>query len=381
MTTSPATPVAHAAAAHANGLLPPSSLFSTSSSTAASLSACPFGFPPSSSTACPSPSTSSSRADSPSSFPSFPSSSSSALAPPPSPHLSCALDVKALEDNRPAVAKLKMLDEVQAQVGKKEVADRLIDHGLLKVIRKWSTLHLTPPLPSPPHPLHSASPPPSPPILSLTLPLTSLSLLAPPPCSPPSHACSLPPSRLTPLPDGSLQNIRLRSVLYKMLDSLPITETDLETSGGLGRTTMQLFSHEDETPLNKKFLAGLMEKWMRPMLGLKSTYKHLADVERQRALEIQRRSASLQPKRLPTIDTGRARIPEQANFDYAIRPSSLVDPDGEEEGEEKEERKKPEDEGRKVKMIKRLDKMKKSASAANGKARYKVDISGRTRTG
>src|SRR6185437_13460798 len=103
-------------------------------------------------------------------------------------------DTEALQAERPAVAKLKMLDEVQSQVGKKEVADRLIDHGLLKVIKKW----------------------------------------------------------LTPLPDGALQNIRLRSVLYRILDSLPITETDLETSGGLGRVMMGLYEHGDETVENKK---------------------------------------------------------------------------------------------------------------------------------
>jgi hypothetical protein len=200
------------------------------------------------------------------------------------------------------------------------VADRLIDHGLLKVIRKW----------------------------------------------------------LQPLPDASLPNIRIRSVLYRMLDSLPITETDLETSGGLGRTCMLLWEHEDETPDNRRLLAHMMQKWMRPMLGLKSTYRHLEDVERSRALDIQRRSAALQPTRLPTVDTGRARIPEQANFDYAIRPASLVERDEDEE-EERKERLKEGEEGRKQKMIRRLEKMRKTAAAGGGKAKYKVDVSGRNR--
>ena len=36
------------------------------------------------------------------------------------------------------------------------------------------------------------------------------------------------------------------------------------------------------------------------------------------------------------MNTGRARIPEPANFDYAIRPASLVERDEEEEEERKE---------------------------------------------
>ena len=100
-------------------------------------------------------------------------------------------------------------------------------------------------------------------------------------------------------------------MLYRVLDSLPITETDLETSGGLGLYgRCQLYEHggrdggEQEVPR----LAS-SQKWMRPILGLKSTYKHLADVERQRALEIQKRSASLAPKRLPVHEHGAGAHP------------------------------------------------------------------------
>ena len=101
------------------------------------------------------------------------------------------MDTEALAADRPAVAKLKMLEEVQAQVGKKEVADRLIDHGLLKVIRKWYT---PPPLtPTPPLSLHPSPPPASP---SLTL------LLSVRPCPPsppsPSHSQVDPPPRWLP---------------------------------------------------------------------------------------------------------------------------------------------------------------------------------------
>ena len=230
-------------------------------------------------------------------------------------------DEECMSREQPAVFKLKLLEEVQSQVGKKEVADRLIDHGLLKVVNRW----------------------------------------------------------LLPNPDGSLPNIRLRTIMYKMLDQLPVTETDLETSGGLGRTVMQLWQHDDETADNKKLLGLMIEKWMRPLLGLKTQYKHLADFEEEQSLAIQRRSAQLTQRRLPDINTGRARIPEPANFDYAIRPQSLVERDMDDEEEERKERSK-DDEGRRVKMIKRLDKMNKGAAAAAGRAKYKVDISGRMRT-
>ena len=230
------------------------------------------------------------------------------------------LDEESMEAERPAVFKIKMLEEVQAQVGKKEVADRLIDHGLLKVVNRWL--------------------------------------------------------RPDPLP-----NIRLRTTLYKILDALPVTETDLETSGGLGRTVMQLWQHPDETGDNRKLLGLLIEKWMRPLLGLKTQYKHLADFEEEAATAIQRRSAQLtQRRQLPDFNTGRARIPEPANFDYAIRPQSLVERDMDDEEDERKERSKTDEEGRRVKMNKRLDKMNKGAAAAAGRAKYKVDVSGRLRT-
>lgn len=93
-------------------------------------------------------------------------------------------------------------------------------------------------------------------------------------------------------------------------------------------------------------------------------------------MEIQRRNASLSSKRLPTINTGRARIPEPANFDYAIRPPSTAERDEEEEEEKRGSRDK-EEMGRREKMVKRLDRMRKSAASGSGRAKYKVDISGR----
>ena len=142
---------------------------------------------------------------------------------------------------------------------------------------------------------------------------------------------------------------------------------------------MQLWQHADETGDNRKLLGLLIEKWMRPLLGVKTQYKHLADYEEEQSLAIQRRAASTQQRRVPEINTGRARIPEPANFDYAIRPSSLIERDMDDEEDERKERSK-DDEGRRVKMMKRLDKMSKGAAAAAGRAKYKVDISGRLRT-
>jgi len=239
-------------------------------------------------------------------------------------------DIAAAEKKEPQVHKLQLLPDVQSALSKPLVAKRLLDdYGLLNTLNLW----------------------------------------------------------LTPSPiDGSLPNVRIRTVLYQLLDTLPITETHLTNSNGLGKRIMKLWRDEEETDSNKRLLESLIQKWMRPMLGLSTDFKHsLAEVENQRSKEILRRKIQLdsQPKG-PSYATVRTRLPEPARFDYAFRPQADVDREAqEEEAREAANAAKREPESRRTLINKRLDKMKKGAAggvAAGTKAakpRFKVDITGR----
>lgn len=75
---------------------------------------------------------------------------------------------------------------------------------------------------------------------------------------------------LKPLPDGSLPNQKLRTELFRTLNSviflflfiqliqLPVTQDYLEESGGLGKILTLLAKHPLETEANRKFLKELI---------------------------------------------------------------------------------------------------------------------------
>jgi len=184
---------------------------------------------------------------------------------------------------------------------------------------------------------------------------------------------------IAPESDGSLPNVRLRTVIYHILETLNVNETNLLSSEGLGKRVMRLWKSPEETLANRRLLESLMEKWMRPMLGLSTDYRKSQEVEEERAQEIFRRKAIIdaQPKAI-NYNPKRARIPEPARFDYAIRPQATEDHEAAEE-EARESAKKPQ-ETRKQMLNKRLDKMRQAGNSG-AKPRFKVDITGRGSTG
>jgi hypothetical protein len=99
-------------------------------------------------------------------------------------------------------------------------------------------------------------------------------------------------------------------------------------------------------------------------------------VLQERAGEIFRRKAVIDAAPAArNYNPKRARIPEPARFDYAIRPQAQMDHEAEEEEAREASKKRPE-ESRKQQLSKRLDKMNKGGGGA-AKPRFKVDISGR----
>lgn len=88
---------------------------------------------------------------------------------------------------------------------------------------------------------------------------------------------------LTPLPDNTLPNLKIREgllrVLLKVRTSFHPTNThaSLQYNGisaphlsesGLGRAVMVLSRRPDETKENRKMAATLVTKWARPIFGL-----------------------------------------------------------------------------------------------------------------
>jgi transcription factor SPN1 len=129
-------------------------------------------------------------------------------------------DEAAAKEGKPALHRLKMLPDVQQQLAKSKVADRMLEDGLLACLCLW----------------------------------------------------------LQPEADGSLPNVSLRTVLYRILETLNVNETFLANSHGLGRRLMRYWKSDEETPQNKRVLSALMEKWMRPMLGLSTDFRKMQEV-------------------------------------------------------------------------------------------------------
>lgn len=117
--------------------------------------------------------------------------------------------------------------------------------------------------------------------------------------------CWLRSAWLDPLPDGSLPDLTLRTALYQILDGPVqrfIDDFQLEKSrgtkgkhhhNGLGMQVMFLWKHPKEIESNKKLLAKLIERWMRPLLALTTDYRKLADFEEKQKREIAQRKAIL----------------------------------------------------------------------------------------
>jgi len=179
---------------------------------------------------------------------------------------------------------------------------------------------------------------------------------------------------LAPLQDGTLPNIRLRTALYELLDRLVVEQSQLEqavdttadgSTTGLGKLLTRLCHSKEETAQNRQKIFALIQKWMRPILGLKTNYKELHEFEseRDRAREIVERKNKLgqRPQYPPQLQAKRALIPEPATFDYAYRPASKVD---EEESEDKRKTASKRDDSR-SRITKKLDnktKMRRSLS-------------------
>lgn len=157
--------------------------------------------------------------------------------------------------------------------------------------------------------------------------------------------CQVIAGWLAPFKDDSLPNFSLRRRLLEVLGQLPISAQDL-VSNDLGKVLVVLWQHEDETESNRQLIRGLIQRWMRPVLGLGSSHRQLLS-ERERAFEAN--DADLQQKLVKAAQAARqrsekaeeerareqaaerqrrtARVPFNKGHNFLIQPRSQVDVD------------------------------------------------------
>jgi len=181
-------------------------------------------------------------------------------------------DKDANRNKQPALAKLKLLPEVLSLFQKQYVRESYFDGGFLKQCKNW----------------------------------------------------------LTPLPDNTLPNMKIREGMLKSLEKLDLNE-DLLRSSGIGRAVMTLSKHKSESLPNQKICTALISKWSRPIFDISSTYKELEKYEK----ETHQVSSAKKPKRKLSLSQDPLDLsssqevlpsytirPQKVRMEYSIRPPS-----------------------------------------------------------
>lgn len=153
---------------------------------------------------------------------------------------------------------------------------------------------------------------------------------------------------LSPLPDKSLPNQKIRDEMLKLLEEYSSEGLDLSLlkSSGIGRAVRYLWKHPKETKENKVKANKLIAKWARPIFNLNTDYTTVSreereskDYERLKATKKKDNDEEASPnKRRKTGEdesvqakpgepgfVARARVPRPSIKDYVVRPKWNVD--------------------------------------------------------
>jgi len=182
-------------------------------------------------------------------------------------------DQEANHNKQPALSKLKLLPEVLSLFQKQSVRESYFDGGFLKQCKNW----------------------------------------------------------LSPLPDGTLPNMKIREGFLKSLEKLDLSE-DLLRASGIGRAVMTLSRHKSESLPNQKICTALISKWSRPIFDISSTYKELEKYEKETHLQV---NSAKKPKRKLSLSQDPLDLsssqevlpsytirPQKVRMEYSIRPPS-----------------------------------------------------------
>ncbi|KAG7366429.1 TFIIS helical bundle-like domain containing protein [Nitzschia inconspicua] len=213
-------------------------------------------------------------------------------------------DEEAVRQRRPALRKLKMIDEVTDTLAKRDMHRPLLDHDLLTISKRW----------------------------------------------------------IQPLPNGTLGNVTVRQRLLSSIASMTgengITASDLKRSE-FGKVVMALYMHKSETPAMKRQLKSLIDQWSRPIFKKSGNMRDLGRVDRTgtgisqinrvHMMEEQDRERAAKPaiirghrggkdqdldslirqgvKGKTESGINRVRVPFSKGFQYSVRPENKVSGD------------------------------------------------------
>ncbi|OQR98561.1 hypothetical protein ACHHYP_08323 [Achlya hypogyna] len=195
-------------------------------------------------------------------------------------------DVQAMEEHRPALEKLKFVDNALMMMRKVQLQPMLLDFDLLGIIKKW----------------------------------------------------------IQPMESGTLPNLSLRSKMLDMCQRMPIYKEHLKRSS-FGKAIMALWKHPDETPENKELCRQMIDRWSRSVFSKTLDYSKLAELEAEKReanggyyrqaekrptgrTESVRNRGFLNKRTDANEDadaSSRVRIPQAMRFDFSLRPQPKVD--------------------------------------------------------
>ncbi|KAL7693949.1 putative transcription factor IIS, TFIIS/LEDGF domain superfamily [Plasmopara halstedii] len=225
-------------------------------------------------------------------------------------------DLVSIAERRPALEKIKFVDNALHILRKVQFQPMLLDFDLLTIVKKW----------------------------------------------------------IQPFEDGTLPNVGLRTKILDMVSKMPVFKEHLKRSG-LGKVVMVLMKHPQETIENKELCRSLVERWSRAVFNKTLDFSKLAELEAEKAEnEIYRRRerARRQKKsktKMRAADRGgnvfngrsaeldvkfdvseRAELPEQLHIDFLLRPQSKVDMSA-------AQAKKVDPDSRKARLVKRMQEI------------------------
>jgi len=132
---------------------------------------------------------------------------------------------------------------------------------------------------------------------------------------------------LCPLPDGSLPNLKVRTVILKALRSFgeEVIDKDSLASSGLGRKVNYLTKSSKETKANKVIAAGLIRKWSKIVFNINSSYRGAYG---ENSAFVPNPQSGVTPSgfrrgsKMVQFSPHHASVPEKSAFDYTTAPET-----------------------------------------------------------
>lgn len=190
-------------------------------------------------------------------------------------------DEKLMDEKKPALAKIKLLDTVTRTLNKVDLMETLLEFDLLITMKRW----------------------------------------------------------MQPYADGSLPNMKVRKAMIDCLMKLPVEKEHLRRSG-MGKVVIALMKHPQEVDSNRQTLRQIKDKWSRAIYSRGTNFSELTRMDEDHGPRplIRRPTGGEGQVHVPVdilgqggsmklIDekTNRVRVPRNYGLAFKIRPASRVE--------------------------------------------------------